>query len=227
MNCLIIEDDNAVSQYIQQGLQAKGHACTVCRDGEAGLQALAKDKFEAVILDRMLPKLDGLGVLHEVRQEHEDLPVLILSAQSKVDDRVSGLRAGADDYLTKPFAFEELLARLEILVQRHGKSSSVSTPDTTIKVGDLTLNLLTREATRENQTFALKAREFRLLEFMMRNPNKVITRSMLLEHVWDYHFDPQTNIIDVHISRLRNKIDKGFSHSMIETVRGAGYRLYA
>jgi two-component system OmpR family response regulator len=173
----------------------------------------------------MLPELDGMAVLNTLRTTDTETPVLILSAKSKVDDKVTGLRSGADDYLTKPFAFEELLARLEILVQRADNVVPKNNLAVTLTAADLSLNLLTREVTRAEQTIELQGREFRLLEYLMRNKERVITRTMLLEKVWDYNFDPQTNIIDVHISRLRQKIDKGFKTPLIETVRGAGYRM--
>ena len=225
MKCLIIEDDETVSHFIAKGLTESSHTCDIANDGKQGLLLATSNQYDAIILDRMLPEIDGMVVLSTFRATDQETPVLILSAKSKVDDKVSGLRSGADDYLAKPFAFEELLARLEILVQRADTGASKSDVEVTLMAADLSLNLLTRKVTRADQTIELQGREFRLLEYLMRNKERVITRTMLLEKVWDYNFDPQTNIIDVHISRLRQKIDKGFSTPLIETVRGAGYRM--
>jgi two-component system OmpR family response regulator len=179
--------------------------------------------YEALIVDRMLPAMDGLTMVSTLRSQNNQTPALILSALGDVDDRVEGLKMGGDDYLTKPFAFSELLARLEALVRR----SATETQETTLVAGDLVMDLLSREVTRENSVIELQPREFRLLEYLMRHSNQVVTRTMLLENVWDYNFDPQTNVIDVHISRLRGKIDKTFDEPMLNTVRGAGYILRA
>ncbi|MBT0585474.1 response regulator transcription factor [Alteromonas oceanisediminis] len=225
MKCLLIEDDETVRHFIEKGLHESNHVCDSAADGKQGLLLATSEHYDVLILDRMLPQMDGLTLLDTFRSTNTFTPVLILSAQNKVDDKVKGLRSGADDYLTKPFAFEELLARLELLVQRAATQSSKDI-EVTLTAADLSLNLLTRQVTRSSQTIDLQGREFRLLEYMMRNKGRVITRTMLLEKVWDYHFDPQTNVIDVHISRLRQKIDKGFSSPLIETVRGAGYRLH-
>ena len=224
MKCLVIEDDNTVSHFIQKGLTEASHSCDIADDGSTGLSLGRTENYDAIILDRMLPELDGMQVLKQLREAQIHTPVLILSAKSKVDDRVTGLRSGADDYLTKPFAFEELMARLDILVQRNESAQSPAV-EVHLTAADLTLNLLTRKVTRANQCIELQGREFRLLEYLMRNKERIITRTMLLEKVWDYNFDPQTNIIDVHISRLRQKIDKGFTTPLIETVRGAGYKM--
>jgi len=224
MKCLVIEDDATVSHFIQKGLNGASHTCDIAENGARGLMLGTSNHYDAIILDRMLPELDGMQVLKQLRAAQVQTPVLILSAKSKVDDRVTGLRSGADDYLTKPFAFEELMARLDILVQRNGSPSSPAV-EVELTAADLTLNLLTRKVYRANKSIELQGREFRLLEYLMRNKDRIITRTMLLEKVWDYNFDPQTNIIDVHISRLRQKIDKGFAVPLIETVRGAGYRM--
>jgi len=225
MKCLIIEDDKTVSHFIAKGLHEASHTCDIANDGKQGLYLATSEQYDAIVLDRMLPEIDGMILLNTLRATDKETPVLILSAKSKVDDKVNGLRSGADDYLTKPFAFEELLARLEILVQRADTVVPKSKVEVTLTAADLSLNLLTRKVTRAEQTIELQGREFRLLEYLMRNKERVITRTMLLEKVWDYNFDPQTNIIDVHISRLRQKVDKGFKVPLIETVRGAGYRM--
>ena len=225
MKCLIIEDDPTVSHFIAKGLHQTSHECDIANNGKEGLRLATSRRYDAVILDRMLPEVDGMTILNTLRENHSSVPVLILSAKSKVEDKVMGLRSGADDYLTKPFAFEELLARLELLVERTDSSKAKQDLEVVLSAADLSLNLLTREVTRATQKIELQRREFRLLEYLIRNKDRIITRTMLLEKVWDYNFDPQTNIIDVHISRLRQKIDKGFANPLIETVRGAGYRL--
>ncbi|MDM7859482.1 response regulator transcription factor [Alteromonas sp. ASW11-36] len=225
MKVLIIEDDPTVSHFIRKGLTEASLTCDVAADGKRGLQMAESGQYDAIVLDRMLPEMDGMQVLQHLRSKRSETPVLILSAKSKVEDKVVGLRSGADDYLTKPFAFEELMARLELMVQRSAATPEQSNVEVTLTAADLTLNLLTRKVHRANQSIELQGREFRLLEYLMRNKERVITRTMLLEKVWDYNFDPQTNIIDVHISRLRQKIDKGFAVPLIETVRGAGYRM--
>ncbi len=223
MRILIIEDDAQTADYMAKGLREAGHVIDHAEDGRDGLYMASSGEYDAVVLDRMLPQLDGLKVLEALRAASIETPVLILSALGQVDDRVTGLRAGGDDYLTKPFAFSELLARVESMTRRRGPSA----PDTTLTVGDLSLDRLSRKVTRAGRSVDLQPREFQLLEFLMRHAGQVVTRTMLLEGVWDYHFDPQTNVIDVHMSRLRQKVDKGFARPLIHTVRGAGYMLSA
>jgi two-component system OmpR family response regulator len=223
MKLLVIEDDREAAAYITKGLGESGYVIDVAHEGRDGLFMASSGAYDALIIDRMLPGMDGLAVIAALRAAEIRLPVLILSALGAVDDRVKGLRAGGDDYLVKPFAFAELLARLEALLRRGS-----GTPQTTkLRVGDLDMDLLARTVQRGGQEMELLPREFRLLEFLMRHAGQVVTRTMLLENVWDYHFDPQTNVIDVHISRLRQKIDKGFAKPLLQTVRGAGYRLSA
>ncbi|WP_218355318.1 response regulator transcription factor [Alteromonas lipotrueiana] len=219
MKALIIEDDVTVAEHVQQGLDAAGHDTTVVSDGTRGLETARQSQWDIIILDIMLPGEDGMSVLRSLREDDNQTPVLLLSAKSQVEDKVQGLRTGANDYLTKPFAVEELLARVE------GLAGRVQDTTTALKVGDLTLDLLNRKVTRGDTEIDLQSKEFQLLECLMRNRGKVVTRSMLLEHVWNYHFDPQTNVIDVHISRLRQKVDKTFNVPLIETVRGTGYRI--
>ena len=219
---LVIEDDKAVARFIANGLRELGYTVDVAGDGKDGLFLATSESYDAVIVDRMLPQIDGLTVVQTLRASNKTVPVLFLSALGEVDDRVRGLEAGGDDYLTKPFAFSELKARLEALLRR---ASTSEAPLTELTVEDLVMNLLSRKVTREDTVIELQPREFRLLEYLMRHAGQVVTRTMLLEHVWDYHFDPQTNVIDVHISRLRGKIDKGFAKPLLQTVRGAGYRL--
>jgi two-component system, OmpR family, response regulator len=223
MKLLVIEDDREAAAYISKGLVESGYVVDVAHEGRDGLFMASSGSYDALIIDRMLPGMDGLAVIAVLRAAEIRVPVLILSALGAVDDRVKGLRAGGDDYLVKPFAFAELLARLEALLRRGS-----GTPATTkLHVGDLEMDLLARNVHRGGQEIDLLPREFRLLEFLMRHAGQVVTRTMLLESVWDYHFDPQTNVIDVHISRLRQKIDKGFAKPLLHTVRGAGYRLSA
>ena len=221
MRILAIEDDEEVAAYLQKGLKESGHTVDVAHDGKTGLVMAAAEDYDALIVDRMLPKLDGLSIIGTLRGTGNETPVLILSALGEVDDRVRGLRAGGDDYLTKPFAFSELLARLDALCRRRG----AQTQDTKLRVGDLEMDLLGRVVRRAGQEIKLQPREFRLLEYLMRHANQVVTRTMLLENVWDYNFDPQTNVIDVHVSRLRQKIDKQFAAPLLHTVRGVGYVL--
>ncbi|MBL27412.1 MAG: DNA-binding response regulator [Rhodospirillaceae bacterium] len=221
MHILIIEDDENAAQYMAKGLTESGHVVDVASNGRDGLFMATGGDYDALIVDRMLPHLDGLAVIQALRAADIATPVLILSALGEVDDRVKGLRAGGDDYLTKPFAFSELIARLDAIVRRH----NAGRVETTLKVGDLELDLLSRQVRRAGRAIELQPREFRLLEYMMRHADQVVTRTMLLEGVWDYHFDPQTNVIDVHISRLRQKIEKGFDKPLLHTVRGAGYVL--
>ncbi|MFL2539309.1 MAG: response regulator transcription factor [Candidatus Rariloculaceae bacterium] len=221
MRILVIEDDSTVSQYIFSGLQSSGHDVTIANEGLKGLSVATKETFDAMVVDRMLPGMDGLTLIETIRKAGNSTPVLILSALSDVDDKVQGLKAGGDDYLTKPFAFLELLARIEALVRR----SSIQEDTTSLQVDDLYIDLISRKVLRQDLEVKLKPREFQLLEYMMRNKGQIVTRAMLLQAVWNYHFDPQTNVIDVHISRLRQKIDKDFSVSLIHTVRGVGYVL--
>ena len=222
MRILVVEDDRDVAGFVVKGLREAGHVVEHADNGRDGLFMAASETFDAIILDRMLPGgIDGLRLLETLRSQHNTTPVLILSALSEVDDRVKGLKAGSDDYLTKPFAFAELLARVEALTRR-GKNEG---PATKLAVGDLEMDLLARSVKRAGAKIDLQPREFRLLEYLMRHANQVVTRTMLLEGVWDYHFDPQTNVIDVHVSRLRQKVDKPFGSTLIHTVRSAGYML--
>jgi two-component system, OmpR family, response regulator len=223
MRILVVEDDLEAQRYLVQGLKESGHVVDEAADGETGLNLALSRPYDVAVIDRMLPALDGLKVVAEMREHGNSTPVLFLSALSEVDDRVKGLKAGGDDYLTKPYAFVELLARVDALMRRR----SPVTVKTQLTVGDLHLDLLTRAAARAGQAIDLQPREFRLLEYLMRHAGQVVTRTMLLEGVWDYHFDPQTNVIDVHVSRLRQKIDKGFEAPLLHTVRGAGYCLRA
>jgi two-component system OmpR family response regulator len=220
---LIIEDDKDVASFIQKGLVQAGWNVDCAANGKDGLFLATTETYDALIVDRMLPNVDGLAVIRTLRASDNRVPALILSALGEVDDRVKGLQAGGDDYLVKPFAFSELLARLEALLRRSQRATPV--PETVLEVEDLRLDLLKREVRRAGKKIDLQPREFQLLEFLMRHAGQVVTRTMLLEGVWDYHFDPQTNVIDVHISRLRAKIDKEFENALLHTVRGAGYRL--
>ncbi|HEY7853416.1 MAG TPA: response regulator transcription factor [Caulobacteraceae bacterium] len=223
MRVLIVEDDLEASAAMSKGLAEAGHECQAAPDGVAGLAAVSGDRFDVLIVDRMMPRLDGVSMVEQLRAGGDQTPVLFLSALGEINDRVSGLKAGGDDYLVKPYAFAELIARVEALARRR-ETGSVQT---VLKVGDLEMDLLGREVRRAGQEIDLQPREFQLLEFLMRHAGQSVTRTMLLEKVWEYHFDPQTNVIDVHISRLRGKIDKGFDRVMLQTVRGAGYRLEA
>ena len=219
MRILVIEDDKEAASYMVKGLSEHGHVADHVHDAESGL-VMAGSGYDVIVLDRMLPGMDGLQAAQSLRGNGFTTPILFLSALGEVDDRVTGLKAGGDDYLVKPFAFSELLARLEALARRRGEE-----PQTEILVGDLEINLLSRRVTRGGQRIELQPREFKLLEFLARHSDRVVTRTMLLENVWEYNFDPQTNVIDVHVSRLRSKIDKGFQLPLLHTVRGAGYRL--
>ena len=223
MRILIVEDDLEAAEAMVKGLTEAGHECTTAGDGEEGLTAARKGEFGVFIVDRMMPRLDGLTMVELLRAEGDGTPVLFLSALGEIVDRVAGLRAGGDDYLVKPYAFAELIARVEALARRR-ETGSVQT---LLRVGDLEMDLIGRAVHRQGKEIDLQPREFQLLEFMMRHAGQSVTRTMLLEKVWEYHFDPQTNVIDVHISRLRSKIDKGFERPMLQTVRGAGYRLDA
>jgi two-component system OmpR family response regulator len=223
MKVLVVEDDRDTAAYLVKGLSESGYTVDHSLDGREGLFMSSAGGYDAIILDRMLPSLDGLAVLGALRAAKIDTPALILSALGSVDDRVKGLRAGGDDYLVKPFAFSELLARVEALLRRGATAPTA----TKLRVADLELDLLTRTVRRGDKSIDLLPREFQLLEYLMRNAGHVVTRTMLLENVWDYHFDPQTNVIDVHVSRLRQKIDKSFERPLLHTVRGAGYSLRA
>ncbi len=224
MRILVIEDDVSTAEYTVKGLKEAGHNVDVSHSGKDGLFMATTEKYDALVVDRMLPEVDGLTIVKTLRGSDNHVPMVILSALSEVDDRVKGLRAGGDDYLTKPFAFGELLARLEVFAKRGHQNPAV---ETTLSVSDLTMDLLARKVTRAGQEIDLQTREFRLLEYLLQHKGAVVTRTMLLEHVWEYHFDPQTNVIDVHISRLRGKVDKGFDEQLIRTVRGAGYIIEA
>jgi two-component system, OmpR family, response regulator len=220
MRILLIEDDREAAAYLVKGLTESGHRVDHAGAGRQGLERARAERFDAMIIDRMLPEIDGLSIVAALRAARDQTPVLILSALGDVEDRVVGLRAGCDDYLPKPFAFSELLARLEALTRR-------GSVETQLKVADLEMDLISRTVTRAGRVIDLLPREFRLLEYLMRNANAIVTRTMLLEKVWDHHFDPQTNVIDVHVSRLRQKLDRGFEHPLLTTVRGAGYSLRA
>ena len=221
MRVLVIEDDPEAARFLVKGLKESGHVVDHADNGNDGLFLAQSEKHDVMVIDRMLPGMNGLAIIETLRKGGRKTPVLILSALGEVDERVRGLRAGGDDYLTKPFAFAELLARIEAL----GRRGDAEAPKTTLVVGDLKMDLLARSVSRDGQEIELQPREFRLLEYLMRHAGHVVTRTMLLENVWDYHFDPQTNVIDVHISRLRQKIDKGFARPLLHTVRGAGYSL--
>ncbi len=222
MKFLLVEDNPQVAQFVRKGLTESGHVVDHADNGRDGLFLATTEKYDAIILDRMLPGgIDGLGIIEALRRTGNATPILILSALADVDERIRGLKAGGDDYLTKPFAYGELEARLLALTRR----ALTSTAETQLQVADLSLNMLSRKVTRAGQAIALKPREYKLLEYLMRHAGQVVTRTMLLENVWDYHFDPQTNVIDVHISNLRQKIDAGFAQTLLHTVRGAGYRL--
>lgn len=223
MRILIVEDDRDAATWLIKGLKEAGHVADHAADGEDGLNMAREKIHDVLIVDRMLPKLDGLTLIRRLREEGIKTPVLILSALGDVDEKVKGLRAGGDDYLGKPYSFAELLARVEGLDRRNASEPQ----QTRLKVLDLEMDLLSRTVTRAGRPILLQPREFKLLEYLMRNAGHVVTRTMLLENVWDYHFDPQTNVIDVHISRLRTKIDKGFPEPMLQTVRGAGYMIRA
>jgi len=221
MKILLIEDDADTAAYVADGLREHGHAVDHVADGGQGLSRAADEDYELLIVDRMLPGVDGLAIVQTVRAAGVRTPVLFLSTLGGLDDRVTGLDAGGDDYLVKPFAFSELAARVNAL----GRRLPMAATETVLRAGDLEMDLLKRTVTRRGRPIDLQPREFRLLEYLMRHAGQVVTRTMLLENVWDYHFDPQTNVIDVHVSRLRGKIEKGFDKSILHTVRGAGYML--
>lgn len=223
MKILVIEDDREAAEYLQKALAEAGHTAHVAADGDEGFAMADGGDYDVLVVDRMLPRRDGLSVVAGLRETGSETPVLILSALGEVDDRVTGLRAGGDDYLTKPFAFSELLARVEVLKRRSGGKDV----ETMYRAGDLELDRLSHTVRRAGRDILLQPREFKLLEYLMRHAGRVVTRTMLLENVWDYHFDPQTNVIDVHVSRLRGKIEKGFDKPLLHTIRGAGYMLRA
>ncbi|WP_295716483.1 response regulator transcription factor [uncultured Halovibrio sp.] len=222
MRVLVIEDDQDVADYLNKGLRESDYVVDHATDGKEGMTMAASGDYDVMIIDRMLPGMDGLNIIKTIRATGNQTPVLILSALGDVDARVEGLRGGGDDYLTKPFSFTELLARLDVLARR---ARSGGETETVLKVADLEMDLLARTVKRNGMKIDVQPREFRLLEYLMRHADQVVTRTMLLEKVWDYHFDPQTNVIDVHISRLRSKIDKGFEKPLLQTIRGAGYML--
>jgi two-component system OmpR family response regulator len=225
MKVLLVEDNERVAQFVRKGLQEAGHTVDHAANGRDGLFMATTEAYDVIILDRMLPGgIDGLGIIEALRKTGNRTPILILSALAEVDDRIKGLRAGGDDYLTKPFAFGELAARLDALVRRaHGQPET----ETSLAVGDLKMDLLSRRVSRGGEPIQLQPREFKLLEYLMRHADQVVTRTMLFENVWDYHFDPQTNVIDVHISRLRQKIDTDGKKPLLRTIRGTGYMLSA
>ena len=221
MRILLVEDDVKIVSFIAKGLKAVGYAVDHAADGEEGLSLALTEPYDTAIVDIMLPKRDGLSLIEELRKRKIHTPVIILSAKDSVDDRVKGLQIGGDDYLTKPFAFSELLARVQALIRR---ASGVSEP-TTLTTGDLSMNLLTREVRRKNKHIVLQPMEFSLLEYLMRNAGRVVSKTMIMEHVWDYSFDPQTNVVEARICRLRDKIDRDFDRKLIHTIRGVGYAL--
>lgn len=222
MNVLLVEDDQSLADYICTELERAGHDCQHCANGDEGFEVACGQRFDVLIIDRMLPGRDGLGLIQALREQGMDTPALVLSALGEVDDRVQGLHSGADDYLVKPFAMDELQARLLVLHRRHG---AVAEATTRLQVAELEMDLLQQEVRRGEELINLQPREYKLLEYLMRHAGQVVTRAMLLEHVWGYNFDPQTNVIDVHVSRLRQKLDKDFDSPLLHTVRGAGYRL--
>ena len=221
MRILVVEDDEKIASFVVNGLKQSGFAVDQSADGDAAMRYCRSVTYDAVILDIMLPKTDGLTVLRYIRDSKKLVPVILLSAKASVDDRVAGLQSGADDYVTKPFAFSELLARVQALIRR----ATHTAEPTSLTVGDLAINLLTREVTRAAETIELQSREFALLELLMRNAGRSVTKTMILEHIWDYSFDPQTNVVDVLVHRLRSKIDKDFATKVLSTVRGVGYVL--
>jgi two-component system OmpR family response regulator len=221
MRLLLVEDDLKIASFIMKGLKATGYAIDHAADGEEGLHLALTEPYDTAIIDIMLPKLDGLTLIERMRKERVNTPVIILSAKDSIDDRVKGLQTGGDDYLTKPFAFSELLARVQALIRRAGGFSE----PTQLNVGELSVNLLTREVTRGGRKIELQPLEFSLLEYLMRNKGRIVSKTMIMEHVWDYNFDPQTNVVEVRISRLRDKIDRGVDKKLIHTVRGVGYVL--
>lgn len=223
MKLLVVEDDRTTADYVARGLREAGHTVDLARDGHEALMLADNGGYDVLVLDRMIPKLDGLRLLRVLREGGTHTPALFLTAMGGLEDRIEGLNAGGDDYLIKPFSFAELLARVTALARR----PPIATPDVRLQVGEIVLERLTRTVTRGEQPVVLLPTEYRLLEFLMRHPQQVVTRTMLLEHVWEFHFDPKTNIVETHISRLRAKLDRGFDYEAIRTVRGAGYQLVA
>jgi two-component system OmpR family response regulator len=224
MKVLLVEDNDRVARFVKKGLTEAGHTLDIAANGRDGLFMAASEPYDAIVMDRMLPGgVDGLAIIAALRESGSKVPILILSALGDVDERIQGLKSGADDYLVKPFAFGELMARLEALVRRGRQAAA----ETTLAVGDLFMDLLSRKVTRGGRALQLQPREFKLLEFLMRHANQVVTRTMLLEQVWDYHFDPRTNVVDVHVSKLRQKIDAGADKPLLRTIRNAGYMLSA
>ena len=221
MRILLVEDDVKIASFVEKGLRAAGYAVDHANDGETGLHLALSEPYDAAIVDIMLPKLNGLSVIEQMREKKINTPVIILSAKDSVDDRVKGLQTGSDDYMTKPFSFSELLARVQALIRRAG---GLSEP-TQLAAGNLLMNLLTREVSREGRKIELQPIEFSLLEYLLRNAGRVVSKTMIMEHVWDYNFDPQTNVVEARISRLRDKIDRHFSKKLIHTIRGVGYVL--
>jgi len=224
MHVVLIEDDEKIGSFVSRGLKQEGHVVSWARTGDEGLELARDAGADLAIVDLMLPGKDGLSIIRALREKKSALPVIILSARADVDDRVRGLGAGADDYLTKPFSFAELLARVSALMRR---ASPRSEPTTRLEFDELTLDLIARRAQRAGQSIELQAKEFALLEYFMRNPDRVLSKTMILQHVWDYHFDPQTNVVDVLVSRLRSKIDRDFPRKLIHTIRSVGYVLRA
>lgn len=223
MKLLLIEDDKEAAKYLIKGLREQGYVVDHSANGKDGMFMAASEKYDALIVDRMVPEVDGLTIIQTLRASGNDTPAIVLTALDKVEEKVKGLKAGADDYLAKPYSFTELIARIETITRR--KTNNGEKAQTKLACGDLEMDLLKRTVTRAGKEIELQAREFALLEYLMRHSGTVVTRTMLLEHVWDYNFDPQTNVIDVHISRLRQKVDKGFDKTLIQTLRGAGYKL--
>lgn len=221
MKILLIEDDREAATYLTQALDEAGHVTHHASDGETGYAMASGMDYDVLIVDRMLPRRDGISIIESLRAEDNTTPILILSALGEVEDRVTGLRSGGDDYLTKPYAFSELLARIEVLARRSNPAEAA----TEYQIADLTLDRLSRIVMRAGEKVLLQPREYRLLEYLMKYSGQVVTRTMLLENVWDYHFDPQTNVIDVHMSRLRAKIDRGHNSQLLQTIRGAGYMI--
>ena len=221
MRVLVVEDDKKIASFVMNGLRQAGFAVDHAGDGEEGVHLAMHESYDAAVIDIMLPKMDGLSLIDEIRRSGVKTPVLILSARRTVDDRVRGLEAGGDDYLTKPFAFSELLARVQALIRR----SSGSTGATFLKTGELSMDLLTRRVVRAGADIELQPKEFSLLEYFMRNQDRVVSKTLIMEHIYDYNFDPQTNVVDVLVCRLRNKLDKDFDNKMIQTIRGVGYVL--
>jgi two-component system, OmpR family, response regulator len=221
MRILLVEDDVKIALFVEKGLRAAGYAIDHATDGETGLHLALTEPYDAAVIDIMLPKVDGLSLIKQMREKKINTPVIVLSAKDSVDDRIKGLQTGSDDYMTKPFAFSELLARVQALIRR---ASGLSEP-TQLVVGNLAMNFLSREVVREGRTIELQPIEFSLLEYLLRNNGRVVSKTMIMEHVWDYNFDPQTNVVEARISRLRDKIDRDFSKKLIHTIRGVGYVL--